>query len=440
MMRSLFLGLYSLLWLLLLPIVLMYLWYRGRRDSDYTSHLTERFGSYKSPLPKGGIWIHAVSLGETRSATGLIRMALDRGEHIVLTNFTPAGRRETARLFALEIAAGQLTSLWVPFDMAWCYRRFFHACQPRIGLTLEVEIWPAMIFSARRASVPLYMCNAQYASRSFARDSQGLRLRQKLIPKFAGAFVKSQAQADRFSSIGLENITVTGELRFDQPVPNTQIDAGLNLRDLIGDERPIIAIASGVEGEEALYVDLIERLVSQARKAGSVAPLVVYVPRAPERFGLVADQLRAAGFKVLRRSVALDNVLQPNCQIDPVDVILGDSIGEMFFYLAMADRVIVGGGFTPRGAHNVIEPLMLNKTVLTGPYVWTIEFPFVEAESAGIAKSVPDIDALLAELSKPPQDASDAISAFLSDHHGASARTLAGIEAALANKDANILG
>jgi 3-deoxy-D-manno-octulosonic-acid transferase len=434
MIFSVFMVVYRLLWIPLLPVIVIYLWYRGRGDPDYFRHLPERFGVYKAALPKNALWIHVVSLGETRSATGLIRLALARGDRIVLTHFTPAGRRESARLFGAEIASGQLAAVWVPFDMSWCYRRFFRACTPLIGLTFEIEIWPAMIASARRANVPLYMCNAQYPSRSLARDSRGLRLRQRLIPGFAGAFVKSQAQADRFARVGLRNITVTGELRFDQPVPDPQVVAALRFRELVGGGRDIVTIASGVEGEEVLFADMMVRLKKRETETGSAAPLFVYVPRAPERFGVIAEDLRAAGLSVLRRSEALDADLRPRGQIEPPDVFLGDSLGEMFFYLAMGDRVIVGGGFTPRGAHNVIEPLMTNKTVLTGPYVWTIEFPFVEAEAAGVATSLPDADALLAELAKPPPDASAAISAFLSEHRGASVRTLAGVDAALAGR------
>ena len=434
MIDTVFRLFYKLLWIPLLPSILLYLLFRGRRDPEYISRIGERFGFYERPLPKNGIWIHAVSLGETRSATGLIRLALDRGERIVLTHFTPAGRRESARLFATEIASGQLAAVWVPFDMNWCYRRFLKACSPRIGLTLEVEIWPAMISATRRAGVPLFMCNAQYAARSFARDSRGLRVRQRLIRGFEGAFVKSKAQEERFAAVGLRNITVTGELRFDQPLPENQINAAGNLRDRMGRDRGVIAIASGVEGEEALFVDTITRLKNRANEIGQQAPLIVYVPRAPERFDAVAEGLRAAGLVVLRRSEILDGELSAFGEMEPADVLLGDSLGEMFFYLALADRVIVGGGFTERGAHNVIEPLMMNKTVLVGPYVWTIEFPFVEAEAAGVAKSVPDADALLAEILTPPQDASGAISDFLSQHRGASARTLAAIDAALSER------
>ena len=431
MILNLFLVFYRLLWVPFIPLVLIYLWWRGRRDADYVRNIAERFGYYRQPLPQGAIWFHAVSLGETRSALGLIKLILTRGDKVVLTHFTPAGRRESEQQFRAEIASGQLAAVWVPFDMRWCYRQFFRACRPKIGLTLEVEIWPAMIFAAKGAGVPLYMCNSIYGSGSLARDSRGLRLRQRIIGGFSGAFVKSSMQAERFASVGLENITVTGELRFDQPVPTALTEAAARLRPVFATGREVITIASGVEGEEQLFGEVATKLVAQARAANQTAPLIVYVPRAPERFDAVADGLIQSGLTVLRRSEILDPRLEQTAQIEGADVVVGDSLGEMFFYLALADRVIVGGGFTPRGSHNIIEPLMLMKPVLTGPHTWTIEYPFSEAEVAGVAISLPDQEALVEALSRPSAADVERIEAFLSEHGGASARTLAAIDKAL---------
>ena len=428
MILRLFLAVYRLTWAVLLPVVLVYLWRRGRKDPDYRSHLAERFGFYGRTLPQGVIWLHVVSLGETRSAVGLIRAMLARGDRIILTHFTPAGRRESARLFGAEIASGAVTVVWVPFDMAWCHRRFLAACRPRIGLTLEVEIWPAMIFAARAAGVPLYLCNGQYATPPLARDSRGLRLRQRVMRGLAGALVKSRLQAERFEAIGLENVTVTGELRFDQPVPEGQLTAADTLRATLPPGREVITIASGVQGEEALFASVIQ----QSKARSHPPPLFIYVPRAPERFDAVADMLRSAGLVVARRSQALGPDLTPLAALGSVDVLLGDSLGEMFFYLALCNRAVVGGGFTPRGAHNIIEPLMLGKPVLTGPYVWTIEYPFAEAEALGIARSLPDAEALMAALSKAEPDQSAPIAVFLAEHSGASRKTLAGIDTILA--------
>lgn len=431
MSLKLFFIVYRLAWAVLLPVVLVYLWLRGRRDPEYWHHLQERFGFYRRRPSKGAIWFHAVSLGETRSATGLIRALLDRGDRVLLTHFTPAGRRESARLFARDIASGQLQVVWVPFDMAWCHRRFLRAFQPRMGLTLEVEIWPSMIFTARAVGVPLYLCNGQYPDKSFQRDTRGLRLRVRIVQGLAGAWVKSELQAERFIGIGLSDVRVTGELRFDQPIPEALVQAARDQRANLDPARDVVTIASGVEGEEQLYCDLILRMRDHARVGHGPSPLFIYVPRAPERFDAVADHLSRAGLNIVRRSQVFDKALRAGQSLQEADVLLGDSLGEMFFYLGLADRVVVGGGFTPRGAHNIIEPLMLGKPVLVGPHVWTIEYPFREAEQAGVVTSLTDADVLFTALTAPTAASSEKIDRFLAEHGGGSLRTLAAIDSVL---------
>ena len=224
-------------------------------------------------------------------------------------------------------------------------------------------------------------------------------------------------------------------MRFDQPVPPALLAAADRLRPALAAGREVTTIASCVEAEEPLFASVIAEITAQARAENRPAPLFVHVPRAPERFDAVAAGLEAAGLTILRRSRALGADLAPLGPILPPDVFLGDSLGEMFFYLALADRVIVGGGFSPKGAHNVIEPLMLGKPVLTGPQVFTIEYPFAEAAAAGVAQNLPDRAALLAALAEPPRDNRAAIAAFLAEHAGASARTLAAIDAALDRLD-----
>ena len=428
MILAAFLVFYRLLWVLLTPLVMIYLWHRGRRDPDYTSHLLERFGRYPR-LPQHPIWIHAVSLGELRSAVPLARDLLNSGETIVFTHFTPAGRREAHNVFADDIAAGRVASVWVPLDIHWIFRRFFRACHPKMGLTMEIEIWPAMVMASRASSVPLYMCNAQYPSKSIKRDSTKLRIRQRIMGKFAGAFVKSQLQADRFSKVGVSNIHITGELRFDQPVPPALLDAAATVApNLAG--RPILTIASAIEGEDPIFIDAIKALHQQSQK-----PLVIYVPRAPERFSEVGSMLTDAGFKIAKRSDLFGDDLSLNTDWpSDIDILLGDSMGEMYFYLSLADRVIVGGGFHPNGAHNVIEPLALAKPVVTGPHTFTIEYPFTEAEAAGVACSVPNAEELAALLMGPDWTTTTDIAGFMQAHSGASKRTVATIKSELSHQ------
>ena len=425
--------LYRALWWIGLPAVLLYLRRRGRKDADYSSHLGERFGRYR-PMPGDPpVWIHAVSLGEMRSAAPLVRAFLDRGETVVLTHFTPAGRREAQRVFAAEIAAGRVRSVWVPFELGFAWRRFFRAFRPRFGLVMEIEIWPAMIMECRKAGLALFMCNAQYPSKSFARDTRRLGLRAELMRGFAGAFVKSDLQRDRFAAVGVAPIAVTGETRFDQPVPPALLAAAPPVRAALGGGRPVVTLASVVEGEDDLYLDAIARAFAGHDAAGP-RPFFVYVPRAPERFDAVAEMIAARGLTFHRRSdiLTVDLALR---SAGPADILLGDSLGEMYFYLALADRVIVGGGFTPHGAHNIIEPLALRKPVIVGPDIHTIEYPAAEAIAAGVCLHVRDSAALDAALAPDagfaPTEAQ--ITAFFAAHAGATERTLAALPAMLAS-------
>lgn len=423
----LFLALWSLLWTLSLPVVLLYLRRRGRKDPLYARHLHERFGRYPRPMP-GAVWVHAVSLGEMRSAVPLIRALLDRGESIVTTHFTPAGRREAARAFAPEIAAGRLQAVWVPFELSWCFKGFFRAFRPKLGLVMEVEIWPRMVFAARTAGVPLYMCNAGYPSKSVARDAR-FPLRPAVMRGFAGALVKSGMQAARFAAVGVQNIHVTGELRFDQPIPPALLAAAKVRPDLAG-PRPVITFASVVEGEDDVYLSAIETVLK-----GPNPPFVIYVPRKPERFDDTARLLAARGLNFARRSQIFDENLQPG-PLPRADILLGDSLGEMYFYLAIADRVVTGGGFTPHGAHNIIEPLALSKPVIVGPEIHTIEYPAAEAIAAGVCFHAQTSEDLSRALTPEgwPGPSTARINAFLAEHSGATARTIAAIAPLLTSR------
>jgi 3-deoxy-D-manno-octulosonic-acid transferase len=432
----LFLRFWSLLWHLGLPVVLIYLSRRGRKDPLYSQHLAERFGRYRQRMP-GAVWVHAVSLGEMRSAVPLIRALLDRGDRVVTTHFTPAGRREAERVFGPEIAVGRLAAVWVPFETSWAYWGLFRAFRPKAGLVMEIEIWPRMIFAARAAGVPLFMCNAQYPTKSMARDAK-LTLRHKLMQGYAGAFVKSDLQAERFASVGVRNITVTGELRFDQPIPPHLVAAAEALRPALAGGRPVITFASAVEGEDDLYLDAIETALRHPSR-----PFIVYVPRKPERFDEVAGMLAKRGLLFLRRSQAFSATLTAESlpsspwegdgdgghpDENAPDILLGDSLGEMYFYIALSDRVVTGGGFTPHGAHNIIEPLALKRAVIVGPETHTIEYPAVEAIAAGVCLCVETPEALTKALTDWSGPGPEAIETFFTAHSGATEKTLAALD------------
>ncbi len=429
MAYALALALYRLLWLLALPLVLGYFWLRGRRDPAYTRHLAERFGY--GPSLAGAVWVHAVSLGEMRSAAPLVRALLDRGERVVTTHLTPAGRRAAEMAFAADIAAGRMVVRYLPLELGWAYRRFLRQ-RPKLALVMEIEVWPVMIAEAAWAGVPLVLTNSQYPARSFARDRWLARWIGHPVARVAAVLAKSETHAARFRDLGARVVEVCGELRFDQPVAPHLLAAAAALRPAIAG-RKVVALASVVEGEDRLYLGAIRALQQAAQ---GQPPLVVYVPRAPERFDLVAEVLSRDGQRLLRRSLALNAGLaaDPAQDLRQTDILLGDSLGEMYFYLALADLVVVGGGFLPSGAHNVIEPLALAKPVLTGPQVWSIEYPGVEAVAAGALEicATPEVlgDRLAALLGDTAALAAKAAKgqAFFAGCSGATGRTLAALE------------
>lgn len=429
-MRLFLIG-YAVLWAITLPLVLLYLLWRSRRDPLYRRHIAERFGTY--PAHSGEtVWVHAVSLGEMRSAGPLIAELLERGETVVTTHFTPAGRKAATALFPSEVAKGRLVALYVPFEYDWVYRRFFRRFRPKYGLVMEIEMWPRMIASARKDRVPLFMCNGQYPEKSFNRDTDRTALRGELARGFAGLMIKSETHAERFRALGATNIAVTGELRFDQPIPPhllTAAEAFSKAADMA--DRPVVCTASSVQGEDEQYLQAYKTVQDRAGKAGLPKPLFIHVPRAPERFALIGDMLEAAGQNVLRRSKALNSALGllPDTSVAEADILLGDSLGEMYFYLALSDITVVGGGFVAKGAHNVIEPLALQKPVLVGPHIWTIEYPAVEAMAAGVLTRVETIDELADALfdglySKQAVKAKQRLKQFYAEHSGATQRTL----------------
>lgn len=426
-----FLWMWSVLWTLGMPLVLGYLYLRARKDKGYGANLRERFGFYRSGAPTD-VWLHAVSLGELRSAVPLIIEFLARGERVVITTFTPAGRQEAERVFASAIAQDQLAVVWVPVETAWAWRQFLRRFRPRFGLVMEIEIWPRMIFAAKAARVPLFMCNAQYPSKSIKRDSKGMRMRQRIMRGFAGAFVKSDLQARRFEAVGVRNIAITGELRFDQPVPKDLVSGGRAARRTLGLEgKRVVAFVSTIEGEDPVYIETMKALLALH---GDM--VFVYVPRRPERFESVRQSIERAELNVVRRSDILPDELGATARVSPLpvgtQVILGDSLGEMYFYLTLAQSVVVGGGFSPKGAHNIIEPLALGKPVFTGPETFTIEYPFTEAAQAGVAQSVADARALVAALEADTHPTQAQIEAFFAEHSRAVPRFFAALPDLLA--------
>ncbi|MDM7941578.1 MAG: glycosyltransferase N-terminal domain-containing protein [Hydrogenophaga sp.] len=436
---SLLIGVYEALWHLLLPVFLLFLWQRGRREPLYRAHWSERFGAAPTG-PDRPVWVHSASMGELRGAAPLVHALLAAGYPVFITTLTPAGRTAAHTLFAEAMAQQRLRVSYVPFELGWAVRRLIRRVHPRAALMTEIDTWPVLLATIRRQGVPLAMANAQYPKKSIVRDRKWGGFRAGIFQAYELVLCKSETHARRFRDVGCAQVVIAGETRFDLPVSPQQIAAARALLEpwqlatASCGQRPVLCFASAIVGEDEPFIDAIRQVQAGLQAAGLPPPLVVYVPRSPQRFDAVVQLFEAAGLRVARRSRMLDAALQPTPDapdMAAVDVLMGDSLGEMYFYLALAQVVVVGASFVPMGAHNVIEPLALKKPVMVGPSIWGIEYPGVEALAAGVLQqhlTIASLAAALVQLLTSPADYARAMAgadAFYAEHGGATARHMA---------------
>ncbi len=432
-------GLYEVLWHLLMPVFLVFLWRRGRKEPLYRAFWNERWGNTTTRLQQP-LWVHSASMGEIRGAAPLVRALLAAGHPVLVTTLTPAGRTAAQKLFEADIAAGRAQVAYVPFELGSAVRRFIRHVQPRAAIMTEIDTWPVLLATIRRQGVPLAMANAQYPGKSIVRDRKWFGFRASLFQAYQLVLCKSETHARRFRDVGCEWVEIAGETRFDLPVSTAQIAAAKSLLTHwqlatdVARGRPVVCFASAIIGEDEQFEQAMRQIQAGVAAAGLPAPLFVYVPRSPQRFDTVAQLFEAAGLRVARRSRMLDAALAPTAEAPDMagtDVLLGDSLGEMYFYLALSQVVVVGASFVPMGAHNIIEPLALRKPVMVGHSIWGIEYPGVEALAAGVLQQHMTIDSLSQALVHLLTDAdayATAIAgaeAFYAEHGGATAKHMA---------------
>ncbi|NHZ38836.1 lipid IV(A) 3-deoxy-D-manno-octulosonic acid transferase [Massilia aquatica] len=408
---------YSAMWYLALPLVLLRLWWRGMKEPGYRQHWRERLGIYRERVPGWHtIWVHAVSVGETRAAEPLIDALVEAypDSRILLTHMTPTGRATGKALFAKH--GERLIQAYLPYDTVAMVNRFIRQFTPRICILMETEVWPNLI-AACGERIPVALVNARLSERSLRR---GQRFGQLMTDAGRGiALVAAQTEADaaRLRSFGASKVEVTGSIKFDVVVPEAALATGAWLRARIG-ARPVLLCASTRDGEEALILDAFKRMVWPQG-----APLLMIVPRHPQRFDDVAAQVLERGLSLQRRSGLAQQGVD-------ADVLLGDSMGEMFAYYAACDVAFVGGSLLPLGGQNLIEPCALGKPVLVGPHTFNFALATEDAIADGGALRVPDAAALLSEaarlLGDPEARAGMGAhaAAYAQRHRGATARTV----------------
>jgi 3-deoxy-D-manno-octulosonic-acid transferase len=405
--------LYTLAIHALLPWALLHLLWRARRQPAYLKHWGERLGFFRLRPPGPLIWIHAVSVGETRAAQPLIAALKVRypGHRILLTHMTPTGRATSKALFS-----GEVTRVYLPYDTPWAVRRFLRHYRPELGLIMETELWPNLIAACGDAGVPLLLVNARLSEKSARRYARFPRLTCTALTRLAAVAASGADDAARLKNLGARDVAVFGNLKFDITPPDNLPD----FRTRIG-QRSVFLCASTREGEEAPILD-------EWLKVGSGATaLLVIVPRHPQRFDEVARLVEARGLKLQRRSDGAPVA-------EDTQVWLGDSMGEMFAYYAAADVAFVGGSLRDFGCQNLIEPCAVGVPVLIGPSTFNFAEAARAALKAGAAWQVGDAAELADQACMLLADAverkkmGEAGRAFAAQHRGATQRTLALIE------------
>ncbi|WP_321912815.1 lipid IV(A) 3-deoxy-D-manno-octulosonic acid transferase [Paraburkholderia sp. J11-2] len=427
-------AIYRAAWWLIAPLAVLRLLIRSRRERGYREHIGERFGYSAGRLPEDDaplIWVHAVSVGETRAAQPLVDalLAARPDARVLLTHMTPGGRATGEQLFG-----DRVLRCYLPYDMPHAVRRFLRAWRPSLGLVMETEVWPTLIDECKRADVPLVLTNARMSARSFKRAAKFGAGAREVFGGFTRVLAQSPADAERLTALGARNVAVLGNLKFDMASPPALIARGREWRRAIG-ERPVWVAASTREGEE--------ELVLQAFAALNVPDaLLILVPRHPQRFDEVAALVERKNFKLERRSrwapaAAAAASAHEGVRVLPQDVsvLLGDSMGEMGAYYAAADFAFIGGSLLPLGGQNLIEACAVGVPVLIGPHVFNFTQATADATAAGAALQVQDpadLARALRELfsDKPRRVAMGAAAAaFASRHRGATARTVDVIQA-----------
>jgi 3-deoxy-D-manno-octulosonic-acid transferase len=450
--------LYSLAWTLALPLACARLWWRGRKEPGYRRYLRERFGFYPAPgsvdaadaaLRAGSplIWLHAVSVGETRAAEPLVHALLQQypASTILLTHMTASGRDTGRSLFAVH--GSRVLQSWLPYDLVWMVRRFLRHFSPRLCILMETEVWPNLLRACEQAHVPVALVNARLSERSLRRGQKMGGLMRDAARRISVVAAQTAQDGARIASLGAVRVEVTGSIKFDLALPEPMLALGHSLRGYIGaaesagasaaasaaaptPRRQVLLCASTREGEEALLLPELAPWLQQAPPVGQAPPLLLLVPRHPQRFDDVAQLVRQHGLHLARRSTLSNADLQTGTLAPEVQVVLGDSMGEMLAYYFACDLAFIGGSLLPLGGQNLIEACALGKPVLIGPHTFNFLDVTELALAAGAARRVSDAAQLRRDATQLLEDRTacdhmgECARGFAMQHRGATTKTL----------------
>ena len=313
-------GLYRAVTMVALPVASLYLMWRSRKQPAYREYWDERFawGTYPLRSDKPRVWIHAVSVGETNAAKPLLESMLKAWPDcdVLLTHMTPTGREAGERL--VRLAPDRIRQCYLPYDAPYAVEKFFRQTRPTLGVIMETEVWPNVMREAQRLGIPVVLANARESEKSRRQAEKVIGVMRPAFESFAAVLAQSKEDEERLRSLGARNITVCGSVKFDIRPDASQTAAALDWKTAI--PKPVILIASTRDGEERDFAAALAKRRDLLRRA-----LVLLVPRHPQRFDEVDGILREAGLHVCRRSA----ISAPEAISDDVDVLLGDSMGEM---------------------------------------------------------------------------------------------------------------
>jgi 3-deoxy-D-manno-octulosonic-acid transferase len=421
---------YSTLLHVLTPVYLLRLYWRGRQEPLYRHAIAERMGSYRGAPSAGWLWVHAVSLGETRAASALIDAlrAARPGVRLLLTHGTATGRAAGKAL----LREGDQQA-WLPYDTPGVVNRFFRQFRPQVGVLMETEVWPNLLHAAGRHGVTMVLANARLSEKSRRQGERLAAVMRPAVEHIGLVLAQTEADAGRLREAGARHVVVSGNLKFDMAPDAALLARGHAWRAAAG--RPVLLAAVTREGEEQPLLAAWQRHTRDL----AVKPLLVVVPRHPQRFDEVAALVAGAGLGLARRSTWGDT---PPPAALAADAWLGDSIGEMPVYYALAQAALLGGSFAPLGGQNLIEAAACGCPIVMGPHTFNFAEAAELSRAAGAAIRVANIDeglrealALLGDAARLSQ-ASACSLAFAAQHRGAAKRMAAAIDAAMGGEAA----
>jgi 3-deoxy-D-manno-octulosonic-acid transferase len=389
--------LYSAIFILAIPFILLRLSWRGCRASAYFKRWDERFGIRAVPdSDKPLIWVHAVSVGEVEAARPLVE-ALQQNypdHRLLITTMTPTG---SARVKALY--ADSVLHCYLPYDLPFAVRRFLKSAHPDLGIIMETELWPNLVYQCHNLDIPLVLANARLSARSAAGYKRIAGLTRQMLQNFSLIAAQSQDDRQRLIELGADKADVhaVGNLKFEISLPASLTEEAEALRTIWGN-RPVFIAASTHEGEDEIILK-----ASRQIRAHFPDLLLILVPRHPERFDKVAALSQRAGFKILRRS---DNGM---CSRD-IQVMVIDTMGELPLFYGTADIAFVGGSLVPRGGHNLLEPAALGRAVVIGSHYFNfseISRQFLDAGAARQVGNEVELAETVTDLLKNPQQRAD---------------------------------